>query len=165
MRRRRITSLACAAVAALTIGAASASADPSSNPNLLTFVVVCPGMASFDATVVGPIGFVEGQRLIAVRQATATQGSLDLVECTATNPQIGSQTVFLQFVQRDKRPRREVVWGLLARDSHTIPLLSVGAPAVSPSARQFSSRSIVTRPEAAVLSRPAIDTLLAGVGC
>jgi hypothetical protein len=99
--RLKITSLACATLAALTIGVASATADPSpSNPNLLTFAVVCPGMAPFTATVVGPIGFVEGQRLLAIRQATATQGNREFVECTATNPQIGTQTVFLQFVSR-----------------------------------------------------------------
>ena len=100
-RRRSIASVVCAALAALTIGATTASADPSpSNPNALTFTVTCPGMNPFDVTVVGAVGFAEGQRLIAIRQATATQGSRDLVECTATNPQIGTQTVFLQFVER-----------------------------------------------------------------
>jgi hypothetical protein len=76
MRRyQTFTSLACAAVAALTIGATAAYADPSpSHPNVLTFTVVCPGIAPFKATVVGP--------------------------GTATNPQFGTQTVFLQLVQR-----------------------------------------------------------------
>src|SRR5829696_2007535 len=101
MRRRwRITALACAVIGALTIGATAASAGPSQNPNVLTFTITCPDMDPFDVTVVGAVGFAEGQRLIAIRQATATQGSLDLVACTATNPQIGTQTVFLQFVER-----------------------------------------------------------------
>jgi hypothetical protein len=49
-------------------------------------------------TVVGPIGFGDG--FLAVRQSTATQGSLNIVECTATNPVLGTQTVFLTFVER-----------------------------------------------------------------
>ena len=68
------------------------------NPNVLTFDVVCPGMDPFVARVVGPIGFGDG--FLAIRQSTATQGSLTLVECTATNPILGTQTVFLTFIQR-----------------------------------------------------------------
>ena len=100
-RRRTLASLVYAALAALTIGATAASADPlQGNPTVLTFTVACPNMDPFDATVVGAPGFAEGQRLIVVRRATATQGSLDLVRCTATNPEGVTQTVFLQFVER-----------------------------------------------------------------
>ena len=99
-RRRTLASLVCAALAALTIGATAASADPLRNPTALTFTVACPNMDPFDVTVVGAPGFAEGQRLIVLRRPTATQGSLDLVRCTATNPQGVTQTVFLQFVER-----------------------------------------------------------------
>jgi hypothetical protein len=57
-------------------------------------------MVPFEVTVAGAVGFAQGQRLLAIRQATPDQGSLDLVECTATNPNIGTLTVFLQFVER-----------------------------------------------------------------
>ncbi len=55
-------------------------------------------MSTFQATVVGAIGFadVDGQRIIAIRQTSPTVGSLDVVECTAS--QIG--TVYLSFVRR-----------------------------------------------------------------
>ena len=100
MRRQKITSLVCAAMAALAIGAAPASADPTpSTPSSLQFAVVCPGMEPFDATVVGAVGFVQGQRLLAVAQHPG-QGSLNLVECIASNSIIGTQTVYLQFVRR-----------------------------------------------------------------
>jgi len=94
-----LTSFACAAIAALTLGAAPASADPTSNPNALQFHVVCYGMEAFDVTNVGAVGFAQGQRILAIRQAPG-QGSLDLIECTATNPQIGTVNIFLQFVER-----------------------------------------------------------------
>jgi hypothetical protein len=94
---RRLVSLAAAAIAALTMGVPSAAADPAGQ---LTFSVSCPGMPAFNVSVVGAVGFVQGQRLLSIRQATPTQGSLDLVECTATNPEVGSFTVFLQFVER-----------------------------------------------------------------
>jgi hypothetical protein len=96
MRRWRVTSLVCAALAA--IAASPASADPVKNPNTLSFTVNCPGMAPFEATVVGAIGFAEvgGQRLIAIRQTSLDVGSLDVVECTSS--QIG--TVYLSFVRR-----------------------------------------------------------------
>lgn len=101
VRRRRVVSLAASAVAALGIGATPAAADPATgNSNVLLFTIECPGMEAFEVSVVGAVGFVEGQRLLAIRQATATQGSLELVECTATNPELGTQTVFLQFVER-----------------------------------------------------------------
>jgi hypothetical protein len=98
-RLRALTSLVCGAIAALTLGAASASADPTTNPNALQFRVVCPGMQPFDVTNVGAVGFAQGQRVLAIRQLPG-QGSLDLVQCTATNPQIGTFTIFLQFVER-----------------------------------------------------------------
>jgi hypothetical protein len=94
---RRLVSLAAAMVAALTVGVPSVAADPAGQ---LTFSVACPGMAPFTVNVAGAVGFVQGQRLLTIRQATPTQGSLELVECTATNPQVGSLTVFLQFVER-----------------------------------------------------------------
>ncbi len=100
-RRRWLVSLAASAVVALGVGVAPAAADPpTGNANVLLFTIECPGMDPFDVTVVGAVGFVEGQPLLAIRQATATQGSLELVECTATNPELGAQTVFLQFVAR-----------------------------------------------------------------
>lgn len=99
-RLRALGSLACGAVAALTLGAASASADPTpSNPNALQFHVVCPGMLPFDVTNVGAVGFAQGQRVLAIRQFPG-QGSLDLVACTATSAQTGTITIFLQFVDR-----------------------------------------------------------------
>jgi hypothetical protein len=88
-------------VVALATGVTPAAADPApDNPNVLVFTVTCPGMAPFQVTVVGAIGFAQDQRLLTIRQATPDQGSLTLVECTATNPQFGTQTVFLQFVER-----------------------------------------------------------------
>jgi hypothetical protein len=99
--RRSFAALVGTLVAALALGATPAAADPSpDNPNKLAFTINCPGMAPFQVTVAGAVGFVQGQRLLAIRQATPDQGSLDLVECTATNPNIGTITVFLQFVQR-----------------------------------------------------------------
>jgi hypothetical protein len=56
-------------------------------------------MEAFDVTNVGAVGFAQGQRILAIRQAPG-QGSLDLIECTATNPQIGTVNIFLQFVER-----------------------------------------------------------------
>lgn len=99
-RRRKFLVFACALCAALAVGAAPAAADPSANnPNVLVFNTVCPGMAPFQATVVGPIGFGDG--FLAIRQVTATtRGNLDTVECTATNPVLGTQTVHLTFVER-----------------------------------------------------------------
>ena len=95
-----LTSLACAAVAALTLGAAPALADPPpSNPIILQFEVVCPGMQPFDVNALAPVGFVQGQRLLAIRHVP-DQGNLDLVECTATHAIFGTQTVFVQFVKR-----------------------------------------------------------------
>jgi hypothetical protein len=86
---------------ALALGATPAAADPApDNPNKLVFTTVCPGMAPFQVTVAGAVGFVQGQRLLGIRQATSDQGSLDLVECTVSNPDIGSFTVFVQFVER-----------------------------------------------------------------
>ena len=100
MRLRTLTSLVCAALAAVTLGVATASADPTTkNPNALVFNVVCPGMAPFQVVAVGAPGFVQGQRVIAINQA-AGQGSLDLVQCSATSPAGQTFTVFLQFVQR-----------------------------------------------------------------
>jgi hypothetical protein len=101
MRRlRTLTSLACAALAALTLGAATASADPTSqNPNTVVFDVVCPGMAPFQVVAVGAAGFVQGQPVLGIAQFP-DQGSLDLVECTATDPAGQTFTVFVQFVQR-----------------------------------------------------------------
>jgi hypothetical protein len=97
---RTLTSLACAALAALTLGEATASADPTSqNPNTVVFDVVCPGMAPFQVVAVGAAGFVQGQRVIAIAQSP-DQGSLDLFECTATSPLGQTFTVFVQFVQR-----------------------------------------------------------------
>jgi hypothetical protein len=100
LRLRTLTSLACAALAAGTLGAATASADPTTkNPTALVFNVACPGMAPFQVVAVGAPGFVQGQRLIVIRQFPP-QGSLDLVECSATNPAGQTFTVFLQFVRR-----------------------------------------------------------------
>jgi hypothetical protein len=56
-------------------------------------------MQPFDVTNVGAVGFAQGQRVLAIRQAPG-QGSLDLIECAATNPQIGTVNIFLQFVER-----------------------------------------------------------------
>jgi hypothetical protein len=98
MRRWKIISFVCAALAVSAVAAAPASADPVRNPNALSFTVSCPGMAPFEATVVGAVGFAEvsGQRLISIRQTSLDVGSLDVVECTAS--QIG--TVYLSFVRR-----------------------------------------------------------------
>lgn len=99
MRLRTLASLTCAALAAVTLGVATASADPTTqNPNALVVDVVCPGMAPFQVVAAGAAGFVQGQRLIAIRQAPG-QGSLDLVECSA-NLAGQTFTVFVQFVQR-----------------------------------------------------------------
>ncbi len=101
VRRRRLVSFAASAVAALGMGVGPAAADPpTGNANVLLFTIECPGMEPFEVAVVGAVGFVEGQPLLAIRQASATQGSLELVECTATNPELGTQTVFLEFVER-----------------------------------------------------------------
>jgi hypothetical protein len=98
--RRRLCALGAALVAALAIGVTPAAADPApDSANVLVFTVTCPGMAPFQATVVGAVGFVQGERVLTIRQFPG-QGSLALVECTATNPQLGTQTVFLQFVNR-----------------------------------------------------------------
>jgi hypothetical protein len=100
MRLRTLTSFVCAALAAVTLGVATASADPTTqHPNALAFKVTCPGMAPFDVVVVGAPGFVQGQPLIVIRHPEG-RGSLDLVECTATDPEGQSFTVFLQFVER-----------------------------------------------------------------
>lgn len=98
-QRSKLRAFACGAALVTAIAAApTASADPTRNPNALAFTVTCPGMASFEATVVGAIGFaeVDGQRLIAIRQTSPTVGSLDVVECTAS----GIGTVYLSFVRR-----------------------------------------------------------------
>ena len=98
-RRSTLRALVCGAALVTAIAAApTASADPTRNPNALAFTVTCPGMAAFEATVVGAIGFaeVDGQRLIAIRQTSSTVGSLDIVECTAS----GIGTVYLSFVRR-----------------------------------------------------------------
>jgi hypothetical protein len=100
LRLRTLTLFVCAVLAAVTLGAATASADPTTkHPNALAFEVACPGMAPFDVVVVGAPGFVQGQPLIVIRHPEG-RGSLDLVECTATDPAGQSFTVFLQFVQR-----------------------------------------------------------------
>ena len=100
MRLRTLTSFVCAVLAAVTLGAATATAEPTANhPNALAFTVVCPGMAPFEVVVVGAPGFVQGQRLIVIRHPEG-RGSLDLVECIATDPVGQSFTVFLQFVER-----------------------------------------------------------------
>ncbi len=96
-RRFRFIAAAVVALAALVIASPAAS-NPTNNPNALRFTVTCPGMDPFNVTVVGAVGFADG--LLTIPQATATQGSLTLVECVATNPQLGSQTVFLQLVER-----------------------------------------------------------------
>lgn len=100
MRLRRLTVLACAVVTGLALGVTTASADPTPerNKNVGVFTVVCPGMATFQVAAVGAVGFVEGQRLLAIAQFPE-QGSLDLVECRATG-QGQTFTVFVQFVQR-----------------------------------------------------------------
>ena len=98
-RRSKLRALVCgAALVAAVAAVPTASADPTRNPNALAFTVTCPGMAQFEATVVGAIGFaeVDGQRLIAIRQTSSTVGSLDVVECTAS----GIGTVYLSFVRR-----------------------------------------------------------------
>lgn len=98
-RRSNLRAFVCgAALVTAIVAAPTASADPTRNPNALAFTVTCPGMAPFEATVVGAIGFaeVDGQRLIAIRQTSSTVGSLDIVECTAS----GIGTVYLSFVRR-----------------------------------------------------------------
>ena len=100
MRGRRLFALVATVAAALAVGVMPAAADPApDSANVLVFTVTCPGMAPFQATVVGAVGFVQGQRVLTIRQFP-DQGSLELVECSATNPQLGTQTVFLQFVER-----------------------------------------------------------------
>ncbi len=100
--RQKLIVLWAVLVAALALGVGSAMADPTNSPNTQQFTTVCPGLAPFNATVVGAVGFgvVDGQRVIAIRQVAPTQGSLTIVECTATNPELGTQTVFLTFVER-----------------------------------------------------------------
>ncbi len=98
-RRSKLRAFVCgAALVTAIVAAPTASADPTRNPNALAFTVMCPGMAPFEATVVGAIGFaeVDGQRLIAIRQTSSTVGSLDVVECTSS----GIGTVYLSFVRR-----------------------------------------------------------------
>ena len=98
--RRKLIAVGAGLLAALTMAAGQAAADPpAKNPHALDFTVTCPGMDSFQVRAVGAPGFVQGQRLLVINQAPG-QGSLDLVECSATNPQVGTITVFLQFVQR-----------------------------------------------------------------
>ena len=99
MRLRTLAALACAAIAALTLGATTASADPTEqNKNVGIFNVVCPGMEPFQVVALGAAGFVQGQRLLAIAQVSG-QGSLDLVECQATGEGLAF-TVFVQFVRR-----------------------------------------------------------------
>lgn len=99
MRLRTLAALACAAVTALTLGAATASADPTEqNKNVGIFNVVCPGMEPFQVAALGAAGFVQGQRLLAIAQFPE-QGSLDLVECQASGEGL-TFTVFVQFVRR-----------------------------------------------------------------
>ena len=60
--RRRLVSLAASAVAALGVGVGPAASDPpTGNANVLLFTIECPGMEPFEVTVVGAVGFVEGQ--------------------------------------------------------------------------------------------------------
>ena len=96
----KLTVLACAVVTGLAIGVTAASADPTAehNKNAGVFTVECPGMASFEVTAVGAVGFVEGGTMLAISQFE-DQGSLDLVECEASGDG-RTFTVFIQFVQR-----------------------------------------------------------------
>ena len=97
--RRKLIVLGAGAFSALAIAAGQAAADPTdANPNALEYTFTCPGMAPFQVRGIGA-GFVQGQRLLVIRQRP-DQGSLDLVECSATNPQVGTFTLFVQFVQR-----------------------------------------------------------------
>ena len=99
MRLRRIAPLLAAAVGACGVAVAPVAADPTAkNPNALAFTVTCPGMDPFDAVVVGAVGFVEGDRKLAIAQFPG-QGSFNLIPCTASGPQ-GTIPVFLQVVQR-----------------------------------------------------------------
>lgn len=98
--RRPSLAFAASFLAALALGASPAAADPPPDgPNALIFSVVCPSMAPFQVTVHGAVGFDQGSRVLTIRQFP-DQGNLTLVQCTATNPILGTQTVFLQFVER-----------------------------------------------------------------
>jgi hypothetical protein len=98
MTLRTLLSLVCAATAALTLGATTASADPVNNPNAAVGTAVCPGVGSFQFVAVGAVGFVQNQRLIGIAKAPG-QGSHELVPCTVTS---GGQTftLFVKFVER-----------------------------------------------------------------
>jgi hypothetical protein len=100
MRLRKFTVLACAVVTGLAVGVTTASADPTAenNKNAGVFNVVCPGIAPFQVTAVGAVGFVGGGTLLAINQFPG-QGSLDIVECQATGEGT-TFTVNVQFVQR-----------------------------------------------------------------
>jgi hypothetical protein len=98
MRLRTVLSIGCAVIAGATLGASNASADPLQNPNAVSGTAVCQGMGSFEFVAVGPVAFLQGQRLLGIAYAPG-QGSLDLVPCTVTS---GGQTftLFARFVKR-----------------------------------------------------------------
>jgi hypothetical protein len=98
MRRLRACIVVAALLASFAIAARPAAADPANNPNAIEFSVTCPD-AQFEATVIGAVGFVHGEPVLAIRQAP-DQGGLDLVECSGTSEQTGTVTLFLQFVER-----------------------------------------------------------------
>lgn len=98
---RKLIVLCAGLLAALTIAAGPAAADPINNPNALRFTVTCPGMDPFQVTVVGAVGFAEGSRRLALRQVSADPpGSLQTVTCTADNEFVDPFTVYLTFIER-----------------------------------------------------------------
>ena len=99
--RGKLIAVGAGVLAALTIAAGPAAADPSANPRAHEWTVDCPGMAPFQVTVVGAVGFVHGERLLVIDHPHRGKG-LDLVECSATNPEAGTITVSLQFIRRGR---------------------------------------------------------------
>ena len=98
---RKLIVLCAGLLAALTVAAGPAAADPTNNPNAPRFTVTCPGMDPFQVTVAGAIGFVQGSRQLALRQSSADPpGSLETVTCTADNEFVDPFTVYLTFIGR-----------------------------------------------------------------
>lgn len=99
--RRRAGILLATATAALALTATPAAADPSvdSNPNAFTATATCPGLPTFQVTVVGFVAFVEDERLLLIHLPPGT-GNPHEVRCLATHPVFPPLVISIQFVER-----------------------------------------------------------------
>jgi hypothetical protein len=98
---RRVGMLFLAAtVAALALAATPAAADPSAEENKNAFVATatCPGLPTFQVTVVGFVAFVD-KNLLLVHLPPDT-GNPEGVTCLATHPVFPPRFITLIFVER-----------------------------------------------------------------